>query len=103
MSEPKPIGFTITDEEGAAISEPQGGGGQRSFHRRLIDALANGNRTLSFNDAETGYLFRNMTYGWDDKGGGFQSRLKKAFLRSFREMPMVWGYSNSQHYSTFYS
>lgn len=85
MSEPKPIEFILTDDEASALLEPHGDGGHQSFQKMIIDQLQGGNRTLKFDDADIGFLFRYMTYGWDSKGGGFQSRLKKAFLRSFKE------------------
>jgi hypothetical protein len=85
MPTPKPIEFTLTVDEAAELLEPSGEGGHQSLHARLIDQLQNGNLVLKFDDAHIGELFRYMTYGWDSKGGGFQSRLKKAFLRSFRE------------------
>ncbi|MBM3550545.1 MAG: hypothetical protein FJX45_02030 [Alphaproteobacteria bacterium] len=82
---PKPIEFTLTTDEAANLLEPSGEGGHQNLHARLIEQLQNGNLAVKFDDADIGELFRYMTYGWDSKGGGFQSRLKKAFLRSFRE------------------
>jgi hypothetical protein len=85
MPEPKPLVFTLTEEEATAILEPHGGGGQQSFHQSLLDKLENGNRALEFDDRHLGELIRYMQYGWDKKGGGFQSRLHKAFARSLKE------------------
>lgn len=85
MPEPRPLEFTLTDDEAAEILEPHGSGGQQTLHQRLKDALADGNRVLSFNDAQMGELIRYMQYGWDGKRGGFQSRLHRAFARSLRE------------------
>jgi hypothetical protein len=85
MSEPKPIEFTLTEEEAAAILDPHGEGGQQTLHQHLKDALKGGNRTLSFDDKHLGELIRYMQYGWDKGRGGFQNRLHKAFARSLKE------------------
>lgn len=85
MPDPRPLEFTLTDEEAAAILDPHGSGGQQTLHQRLKDALQNGNRVLSFNDTQLGELIRYMQYGWDSGRGGFQSRLHRAFARSLRE------------------
>lgn len=79
---PKPFVFKLTEEEAAEIAGPAGDGGHQSLHRRLNDELADGERTVTFDDAEMGELIRYMT---QYKSGGFQGRLKRAFIRSLEE------------------
>lgn len=82
VKEPKPFAFKLTPEEAEQITGAAGEGGHQELHRRLTHELADGNRTVTFNDAEMGELIRYMTqYG----SGGFQGRLRRAFLRSLRE------------------
>jgi hypothetical protein len=76
-----PIAFTLTSSEAAEILKPSGQGGHQSLHKRLLAQLANGNLSLSFDDAQLGELVRYMSYG----SGGFQGRLRKAFKRSLLE------------------
>lgn len=85
MPAPKPIEFTLTQEEADELLQPSGSGGHQALHQRLIDQLQNGNLILRFDDAHIGELFRYWSYGWDGASGGFQKRLGKAFARSFRE------------------
>lgn len=75
---PKPFEFTLTPQEIAVLQAPAGEGGQRGYHKRLMEQLAKG-PTLRLSDEELGELIRDMSrYG----SGGFQARLQKAFLRS---------------------
>lgn len=80
---PKPFVFTLTPEEAVLITEAKGSGGHQSLHRRLVAQLAKGNLTITFNDAQLGELIRYITRY---KSGGFQGRLRKAFLRSLHEL-----------------
>lgn len=80
--EPKPFQFTLTPDEAAELTGAVGEGGHQELHRRLSSELAHG-LTVTFDDCELGELIRYMTrYG----SGGFQSRLKRAFGRSLREL-----------------
>ncbi len=80
---PRPIVLTLTEEEAAELLAPVGQGGQQNFHAGILSQLQNGNRAIAFNDDQLGKLIRYMTqYG----PGGFQSRLRKAFLRPLREL-----------------
>lgn len=57
---------------------PSGQGGHQNLHARIRSELANG-PTVTFDDTEMGELIRYMTqYG----SGGFQGRLRRAFVRS---------------------
>lgn len=59
-----------------------GSGGHQAFHKRIYTALLAG-PTVTFDDAQLGELIRHMSqYG----SGGFQARLRKAFMRSLREL-----------------
>ena len=79
--EPKPFVFTLTDEEIKEIADAVGSGGQQQLHRRLTAELEKG-REVTFNDTQLGELVRYMTqYG----SGGFQGRLRRAFIRSLCE------------------
>jgi hypothetical protein len=81
--EAREIVLTLTPDEAAEITGAAGSGGHQELHRRLKAELANGNLQVSFSDAELGELIRYMTqYG----SGGFQGRLKRAFIRSLREL-----------------
>lgn len=79
---PRPFEFKLTNAEAAELTGPAGEGGHQSLHRRLIDELASGNLTVTFDDAELGELIRYMT---QYKSGGFQGRLRRAFIRSLAE------------------
>lgn len=80
---PRPIVFTLTDEEAAYLLVPVGDGGQQTFHEGLLAQLQSGNRAVAFTDDQLGKLIRYMTqYG----PGGFQGRLRKAFRRSLLEL-----------------
>lgn len=79
---PKPFTFTLTPEEADELSAPAGEGGHQGLHSRLRQELESGERTVTFDDAEMGELIRYMT---QYKGGGFQGRLRRAFIRSLRE------------------
>lgn len=78
---PKPFVFQLTQAEADAIREANGSGGHQSLHRRLTEQLAHGN-AISLDDAGLGEVIRYMT---QYSGGGFQGRLRKAFIRSLRE------------------
>jgi hypothetical protein len=79
---PKPFVFTLTEAEVAEIEGPSGSGGHQSLHRRLLDELAAGDQTVTFDDCELGELIRYMT---QYKSGGFQGRLRRAFIRSLEQ------------------
>jgi hypothetical protein len=80
---PKPFVFTLAPEEVAEISVPSGEGGHQGFHEMIRDQLNQTGNTVTLNDAQFGQLVRYMTqYG----SGGFQSRLRRAFSRSIREL-----------------
>jgi len=81
--EPRPFTVTLTAAEAAEITGAAGEGGHQEMHRRLTNQLQNGNLTVEFNDEQLGALIRYMTqYG----SGGFQGRLKRAFVRSIQEI-----------------
>ncbi len=78
----KPFKFDLTKEEADQITGAVGTGGHQSLHRRLCAQLEKG-LALSFTDEQMGELIRYMTrYG----SGGFQSRLRRAFARSFLDL-----------------
>lgn len=81
--QPKRFEFTLTPEEALEITEARGSGGHQSLHRRLTDELARGDLTVTFDDRQLGELIRYMTRY---ESGGFQSRLRRAFLRSVYEL-----------------
>lgn len=81
-TEPKPFVFTLTPEEAAEIPVAVGSGGHQDTHRRLTQDLQHGLQ-VTFDDRELGELIRYMTRY---RSGGFQSRLKRAFRRSLREL-----------------
>ena len=75
---PKPFTFTLDPAEIAEMLAPSGQGGHQSLHKRIRAALALG-PTVTFDDEQLGELIRYMSqYG----SGGFQGRLRKAFIRS---------------------
>lgn len=75
---PKPFTFTLEPAEIEELMPPSGQGGHQSLHKRLKDELANG-PFVTLDDSEMGELIRYMSqYG----SGGFQGRLRKAFIRS---------------------
>ena len=80
--EPKPFVFQLTKAEADEITGPVGEGGHQGLHRRLIDELEAGDQTVTFNDCELGELIRYMT---QYKSGGFQGRLRRAFIRSLKD------------------
>jgi hypothetical protein len=78
----KPFEFELTDAEADEIKGAIGTGGHQSLHRRLLAQLEKGH-TLTLSDEQMGELIRYMTrYG----SGGFQSRLHRAFARSFLDL-----------------
>ena len=89
---PKPIDITLDEAEAGEILAPSGGGGHQDFHERIRAELADGNRVLLFDDPRMGELLRYMSYGnrpkpgKKAKGGGFQTRLRKTFGRSLKEL-----------------
>lgn len=78
--EPKPFEFQLTQTEVDEIRNAAGEGGHQSFHRLVVSQLDEGS-TVRFDDAQLGKLIRYMT---QYKGGGFQSRLRSAFIRSLK-------------------
>ena len=75
--------FELTEAEITEIRNAVGSGGQQTLHRRLVGDLDANGGTVTFSDEELGLLIRYMTqYG----SGGFQSRLRKAFQRSLKEL-----------------
>jgi hypothetical protein len=81
--EPKPFVFTLTFEEAAQITGAAGEGGHQGLDRRLTEELADGNNQVTFTDEQLGELIRYMTqYG----SGGFQGRLRRAFMRSLADL-----------------
>ncbi len=78
---PRPFTFTLTPSEVAEMEAPSGQGGHQSLHARIRSELAGG-PAVTFDDEEMGELIRYMTqYG----SGGFQGRLRRAFIRSLCE------------------
>ena len=76
--QPRSFVFTLTAAETSELEPPSGQGGHQSLHARLRAELAAG-PTVSFDDQQMGELIRYMSqYG----SGGFQGRLRRAFLRS---------------------
>jgi len=75
---PKPFNFTLLPTEVAELQAPSGKGGHQGLHSRLRVELAVG-PTVTFDDAEMGELIRYMSQYGD---GGFQGRLRRAFIRS---------------------
>jgi hypothetical protein len=60
------------------MTQPSGQGGHQTLHTRIRQELALG-PTVTFNDEQLGELIRYMSqYG----SGGFQGRLRRAFIRS---------------------
>lgn len=84
---PKPFVFTLLPAEAAEILEaPAGEGGHQELRKRLINQLETNVSEVSLTDSELGELIRYMTqYG----EGGFQGRLRRAFLRSVYELLAV--------------
>lgn len=82
MSRPaKPFIFTLEPAEIAEMQAPSGQGGHQSLHERIRASLALG-PTVTFTDTQLGELIRYMSqYG----SGGFQGRLRRAFVRSLGE------------------
>jgi hypothetical protein len=75
---PKPFSFKLTPPEIAEMQAPSGQGGHQGLHQRIRDGLAVG-PTVTFTDDQLGELIRYMSqYG----SGGFQGRLRRAFIRS---------------------
>ena len=75
---PRPFKFSLNATEIAEMEAPSGQGGHQNLHARIRAELGNG-PDVTFNDEEMGELIRYMTqYG----SGGFQGRLRRAFLRS---------------------
>ena len=83
---PRPFTFRLLDAEVAEIVHPSGRGGHQSLHRLIRDQLKDGKNIVRLDDAQLGMLFRYMT---QYKGGGFQARLRRAFLRSVYELLAV--------------
>lgn len=80
--EPKRFVFQLTEAEAGELAEPAGEGGHQAYQKQLVDHLLEGNLSISFDDAELGRLIRYMT---QYKSGGFQGRLRSAFIRSLKE------------------
>ena len=60
------------------MEAPAGQGGHQALHSRILEELKGG-PIVTFDDEEMGELIRYMTqYG----SGGFQARLRRAFIRS---------------------
>lgn len=83
MPQARPFTLTLLPQEAAELLVPVGSGGHQTLHQMLLDQLANGNLTVTLDDAELGRLIRYMT---QYKSGGFQGRLQRAFLRPLREL-----------------
>ncbi|HSC19771.1 MAG TPA: hypothetical protein VLC74_12755 [Rhizomicrobium sp.] len=80
--EPKPFELTLSDDEKSELAVPLGQGGHQYLHDAILAQLAHGN-VVTLNDTELGKLIRCMTqYG----SGGFQGRLRRAFLRPLKEV-----------------
>lgn len=80
----EPFVFTLEDAEMQQITDTEvvGSGGLQTLQRRLKAELEHG-RTVSLDDAQLGQLIRYMTrYG----SGGFEERLRKAFIRSIYQL-----------------
>ena len=78
---PKPFTFKLNAQEVAEMEAPSGRGGHQALHARIRESLALG-PTVSFDDEQLGELIRYMSqYG----SGGFQGRLRRAFIRSLAE------------------
>jgi hypothetical protein len=78
----KPFVFELSDREADEIRNAVGTGGHQSLQRRLAAQLDKG-QTVTFTDEQMGELIRYMTrYG----AGGFQTRLRHAFGRSFLDL-----------------
>ena len=59
-----PLHFRSPEAEAAELNGPAGEGGRQLSHKRSIQELEDGNRTVTFNDAQLGELVRYMTqYG----------------------------------------
>ena len=78
-----PFHFILTQGEIDQIRNAVGSGGQQTLHRRIVSELDLNNGAVTFDDEQLGTLIRYMTqYG----PGGFQGRLRAAFIRSLKEL-----------------
>ena len=78
-----PFRFILTQDEIEQIRNAEGSGGQQTLHRRIVSELDSNDGSVTFDDKELGTLIRYMAqYGQ----GGFQGRLRAAFIRSLREL-----------------
>jgi hypothetical protein len=82
MPRAAPFVFVLTKEEIDAIGEPVGEGGQQDFRQMLLDQLADEQQTVTLGDEDFARLVRLITRGQ----GGHQNRMRRAFIRSIREM-----------------
>lgn len=81
--EPKKFHFELNEEEADEIRNAKGSGGHQSLHRKLVDALEDGNLSVELNDCELGEIIRYIALY---KSGGFQGRLGRAFKRELRNL-----------------
>jgi hypothetical protein len=83
-SDGRPFVFELLPSEIAEINatEVNGRGGLQSLQLRLRSQLSSGN-SVSFNNAQLGQLIRYMARYGD---GSFESRLRRAFARSFLDL-----------------
>ena len=80
---PKPFVLQLSQTEISEIEPPSGDGGHQGLHETIRDQLQKTGDVVTLNDAELGQLIRYMTqYG----SGGFQGRLRRAFLRPIRAL-----------------
>ena len=76
--QPRPFSFRLTETEVAEMEPPSGQGGHQGLHNRIRQALTV-EPIVTFDDQQLGELIRYMSqYG----SGGFQGRLRRAFIRS---------------------
>ena len=80
----EPFVFTLWPAEIEQIVEKEvkGAGGLQSLLRKLQEELSHGN-TVSFDNAGLGQLIRYMTKMGN---GGFEGRLRRAFVRSIFDL-----------------
>ena len=78
-----PFVLALTQAEADELEPPAGEGGHQGLQSKLLEKLQGGNLSVELSDTELGQLVRYMTrYG----SGGFQARLRRAFIRPLKEL-----------------
>jgi hypothetical protein len=86
VPDPKLFEFVLHSTEVDAIRQAKGTGGHQALHKSLVAELDLHKNKVTLTDEELGRLIRYMTsYGT----GGFQGRLRSAFIRPLRELLQI--------------